>query len=533
VLTPDRDDAARPRNARYWAVVLGAVFLCLYILSASWTVILDHDDAALFQAVGVAGGVPHQPYPLWCLLARAFSLIPIGEPAFRVTLMSIVFASLTIGILFMILVRLTGTMFVSAMACAALGLSYTFWANAVVAEVYAMNAFLFVVFVYLAIRVLAKFDRSLWIFMMLVLGLLISHHQTNVFLLGVTGLIVYWKRHDIRGDLSARHWLAGAGVFLLPFTLFLYTYFVDKGPLPVNWLDGWGQHLNAAQGGTPEQFVGFFDRMRFQMFIGRFGPVLPDLPGFIHQAYDWVRMTVAWEFPFVAIPLIAIGFFSSWKRNSGEGLFWLSIALPFVFAGIVIFGGGDTLKYSIPAYIVFTLYLALGFRRVRHALSRWGRMSTPIMAIVAVLVVAAPLLRYSILRQALINTTTEESDPTIRGRLPLANLRCSNNRGQVYGDWVSRHVQPGSLILGDYSSTNVLIYRKHALGELAGVDVDYFRPTKESTLNLIRDANPKHLYLTRPPESYGLVTGEVLTIVGDFKLYRVSMNNQVERTAAE
>jgi len=52
-------------SGRALAIGLAVAFTLIYGLSASHTVILDDLDAAEFQTVGAAGGIPHQPYPLW------------------------------------------------------------------------------------------------------------------------------------------------------------------------------------------------------------------------------------------------------------------------------------------------------------------------------------------------------------------------------------------------------------------------------------------------------------------------------------
>jgi hypothetical protein len=519
----ERNHPDTPRAVRYWAIALALAFLVLYTFSASWTVIVDHDDAALFQAVGVAGGIPHQPYPLFCVVSRCFALLPVGEPAFRVTLVSIVFASLTIAALFLLLVRLTANLLISAVACVVLGLSCTFWHNAALAEVYAMNSFMVVVFLSLAIRLYARFDTFYWYPLMLVLGFLVSHHQSNIALFPATALIAYWQRESIRRDLEPRHWLASVLVFLLPFTLYAYTYFVDKGSYPVNWFDTYGRHVYVQQGGDPDRFEHFFERLRYQMFIGRYNYALPDLKGLAVNAYTWARAAGGWEFPFLAPFVILIGFLSSLKRSPRESLLWLVVALPYVAVSLLIFGGTGTEKYSIPAFMVFAVFLAEGLAWLERAPWRSTRLAKPILLIVAVLIMVVPILRYSVWSEGLISSQSAVSGSTSRGRIPLSNLASGNDHGRVFGDWVSQHIQPGSLIFGGFARTNVLLYRKYGLGDLEGVDVRY-RRTRDAMAAIVAETRPERVYFTPAPDQYGLRVDEVTPIVGIIKLYRVDLS---------
>ena len=58
-------------------------------------------DSGEFCAASVILGLPHSPgYPLYCLLGKIFTLIiPFGNLAYRVNLISVFFAVLTIVIL--------------------------------------------------------------------------------------------------------------------------------------------------------------------------------------------------------------------------------------------------------------------------------------------------------------------------------------------------------------------------------------------------------------------------------------------------
>ncbi|MHB8922016.1 MAG: protein O-mannosyl-transferase family, partial [Thermoleophilia bacterium] len=70
-------------------LVLGIATLVLYFISMSPDV-LAHDSGE-WQAAGSTFGISHSPgSPAYTLLANLFALAPFGEPAARVTFISVI-----------------------------------------------------------------------------------------------------------------------------------------------------------------------------------------------------------------------------------------------------------------------------------------------------------------------------------------------------------------------------------------------------------------------------------------------------------
>ncbi|MGI9251170.1 MAG: glycosyltransferase family 117 protein [Pseudohongiellaceae bacterium] len=120
--------------------VVGIVFI-VYALTAARTVTLEDDG--LFIMASMDAGVAHPPgYPLYALLGHLFSYLPLDSPALRIHLLSGLLGALACGVLFVI-GRLTGLSRWFALATAlAYGASEHFWSQAVIAEVYTLNALL-------------------------------------------------------------------------------------------------------------------------------------------------------------------------------------------------------------------------------------------------------------------------------------------------------------------------------------------------------------------------------------------------------
>ena len=129
-------------------VAIFLISITIYLCTLAPTVTAD--DSGELIAASYTLGIAHPPgYPLWTLLAKLFTFIPIRNIGYRVNLMSAFFASLTVTtIYFLVPLMLPSASSlrriarVSALAASlTFAFSSTFWSQAVITEVYTLNAF--------------------------------------------------------------------------------------------------------------------------------------------------------------------------------------------------------------------------------------------------------------------------------------------------------------------------------------------------------------------------------------------------------
>ena len=132
--------AGRPDAAALAAAVLSP--LALYVATLPRAVVLEDDG--LFLMAGVHLGVAHPPgYPIHTFIVHLFTRLPFGEPAFLGHLSSAVLGALACGAVYAC-ARLLGASLVPALTAAWLfGVSEQFWSQAIITEVYTLNALLF------------------------------------------------------------------------------------------------------------------------------------------------------------------------------------------------------------------------------------------------------------------------------------------------------------------------------------------------------------------------------------------------------
>lgn len=111
-------------------------------------------DSGEFITAAYCLGIPHNPgYPLYCLLGHLFiKIIPWGSIAFRVNLMSAFWASAAVALTNLIIYRLTTSRIISFAFSLVLAFSSLFWSQALVAEVYSLDAFNFCLLIFILLK---------------------------------------------------------------------------------------------------------------------------------------------------------------------------------------------------------------------------------------------------------------------------------------------------------------------------------------------------------------------------------------------
>jgi hypothetical protein len=221
---------------------------------SSWLV--EGWDSAMFQVTGSTWGLPHSPgYPLYTLLANLFVRLVGWLPGFantsvvwRVSFWSTVTSLLTLIFLYLVVRRLARQRAAALIASSSLGISFMFWRGAIMAEVYSLNALIFVLTYWLVL----KWDddrRHRWLVALgLTVGAGLAHHRTALILLPTIALWALIRRPrnaaaSIRPKESGRRWwivlrrwLILAGAAMLPLLTYLYLPWVARNRVGQTWL---------------------------------------------------------------------------------------------------------------------------------------------------------------------------------------------------------------------------------------------------------------------------------------------------------
>jgi hypothetical protein len=315
-------------------------------------------DAALFQFAGRVLGIGHNPgYPLYVLLTWPIAQIPIGSLAWRINLFSAAMGSVAVA-LTVVAARQLG---VGRLAAAAAGLGFgfgaTFWAQAVVAEVYTMHAALIGGALASAFAWSRTGRPGLFFAAVGCVAAGLAHHTTIVAF--VPALAVLAVVRDRRFALRARTVAAAAAILacgLLPYLLILVR---SRDPQAyVEWRATTVPELaRVVLGGQ------FQDRL----FTDPWSRAVTD------RALLLADRVVVADLTWPGLLLAAFGAVWLLRRRTAEGLCLVAGAVP-----IAVFAAGyavvDSPVFLIPVLQVLWICAAAGIDRLAERVGAGGRV---------------------------------------------------------------------------------------------------------------------------------------------------------------
>ncbi|MBK9713276.1 MAG: DUF2723 domain-containing protein [Kouleothrix sp.] len=351
--------------------VLGAAYARTLAPGVTWA--NDGADSGDLVTAAATLGVAHPTgYPTYVLLARLFQAIPLGDLAFRTNLLSAA-AALGAALLVFLIVRrlLDGSRWratvAATVAAIALGLSPVFWSQAVIAEVYSLNALFVAAIVLFALQELERPGASAGragAAKGLLAGLALGNHVTvalpALLWLGAAGL--RGGPDGPRARLARLLWpLAGIGAGLL---VYLYLPLRARAHPPVNWGDpqGWdglwwvvsGRLYRGLAFGVPAAFVGGRVEAWASLLARQFG-LAGLIAGCAGLVYGAARAR-----PFV----------------------WLTLGIAAATSAFAIgYDTADSYAYLIPLYLIFAIWVGLGVERLLALAGRWGAYGPAVVAV--------------------------------------------------------------------------------------------------------------------------------------------------------
>lgn len=366
------------RGALLVALGVASFAFVLYLRTLAPTVLYyerpDLIDAAMLQVHAYILGITYPTgYPTYTMLVHLFTYLPFGDPAYRVNLASAVFGAMAVFLLFFAGLRLSGRVWAAAIGSLAFAVGNTFWSQAIIAEVYTLNAaFVSLVILVLLIWRSTREDRYLLAAAFL-MGLSLTNHLTSGLLLPTAALFVFAV--DRRKLVERRLVLEGAGLFVLGLAPYLY--------LPVR--ASMGPPMAEAD---PSSLVGFWDLVSSRevgINFGTFGP--SEIPSRLASSWGYLRD----EFHAGLLLLAAVGAFTMLLRDRAAALLlgipflgWLAYALEYDIY--------DYFIYFIPCYLMLALFMAAGTGVILDGVERLARRAPFLLRTLAPLVVAIPLL---------------------------------------------------------------------------------------------------------------------------------------------
>ncbi|MBN1219444.1 MAG: DUF2723 domain-containing protein [Anaerolineae bacterium] len=343
--------------------------LLFYLATLAPSVVTLFDDSLEFQLVTYQLGIAHPTgYPLYTILGKLFTFLPVGNVAYRVNLMSAVFGAATLAGVYLLIVH-TGassqlsrpgwtTQLGGIFGALLLATGSVFWLQATVAEVYTLNAFLVALLLLLVVRPLTPpGDHRRFYGVAFLFGLSLTHHRTTLLLLPTLALYFYLTRKQ--HGLTWKTLASGLVLGLIPLLLYLY--------LP------WRGHMGSLDGAYQNTWAGFWR----QVGAGGYGTFVVDNP-FGHQrdaAFYWNLM----QSQFYTLVPGFVGIFYLFWVGQRRILALIGVTFLTYFTFNLFYRVTDIEVFFIPVFLVWAVWSGIGVSfllqitaGMRRALWRFG-----------------------------------------------------------------------------------------------------------------------------------------------------------------
>lgn len=361
---------------------LVALFCGLAAFAVYWRTLgptITGEDSGELVTAAWSLGIAHPPgYPLWCMIGHCFTWLPLGTVAWRVNLVSAVFAAGTVSLVSLLIALLTRNRLSALAGALALAFSLEFWSQAVIAEVYTLNAFFIALCLLLFWRWQAtRNDRYLYAFA-LCYGLSLTNHNTML-LLGPLFMIAAFA-----ADWPRPRWKTYAllTVLALSGTLIYFYLLLRSRANPV------------ADWGNPETLGKLWDHVRRKQYLFLMDANPRSVARFVHQVWAYAGFWLQQFTPGISL-FGGLGLAILCRRRWRQGLFLAAVVLV-VDTAFILIQNFDFDKewycvmgvFAIPAYLVTAVGIGVGLDALSG--SRWGRLARP----VAALCVCVPLMMF-------------------------------------------------------------------------------------------------------------------------------------------
>lgn len=319
-------------------------------------------DSAEFQTIAYTLGIGHPTgYPVYVLLAKLFTLIPVGEIAYRVNLFSAFSAALTVELVYFILRRLGARIIPSVFGALALGLTSLFWKYASMAEIYAPAAAC-LAFVLFAVFQWKETNSPRWLFFAgLVGGLSLGIHTTVV--LSAIPILIYL----ILSTRQRTDWLqallgasVGTAVFLSSF------FFLDALNSPAGYYNTVVRPSLSVWEMTPADFDSPFERLVFlyvpPQFKGQFfAATTAEMALRFQDLMEGSESSIVFTILGLAsLPLLLNKAGPSrWREAT-----LLATALLLFFGFAITYAVEDFYVYFIPVILLLSILIGLGLNAI-------------------------------------------------------------------------------------------------------------------------------------------------------------------------
>ena len=326
------------------------IFFSLFVFISSFLYFLSqlaptvvYGDSAEFVIGAYKLTIVHSSgYPLYLLLGKLFTFIPIGDIGYRVNLMSAFFGALTSSFVFLIILDLVQSFFVSLISTFTLTFSFTFSFLSTIAEVYTLNSLFLAILIYILMQWKKKEEKKFLFLFSFFLGLSLTNHLT--ILLFFPSFLIYFLLEKSRISLKISDFEKTIAFFILGLLPYLYIPIVSfTSTETIFW-----QKIKSLR-----ELLLFVSGSPFKVLL-----LNQSLLEFLNSILKFL-VFLLFQFPGLATIFGVIGFLECRKNKKEESILF-SVIFFFLFLFVINYKIGDIYHFYLPCYLIFSIWVGFG-----------------------------------------------------------------------------------------------------------------------------------------------------------------------------
>jgi hypothetical protein len=352
---PDRRPEGRWRRDGWWTTTLAFAAPFLLYLRTLAPTIYNLDSAELTTAAATGGLVRATGYPLYLIIGRAWSHLPIGDVGYRMNLLSAVCGALTLALAERSLRRLGVGVWARLSALALLAVAQFFWALALIAEVYTMHTAILAAVILALLRWAEQPTPGRLALATFLVGIGFGNHVATV--LAAPGCVWFVLATDPRQALRPRSLATAAAGLAAGLAVYLYLPLLYRTDPAFNYAG----HFDASGRFEPVDLAtlqGLWWLVSGKAFADvMMAYATPELVREVgHFGAELVR-----AFMIIGIGPGLVGIAVAWRRSRAVGGMLLLVFA--VSAGFYInYRVVDKDTMFLPAYLIWALWVAIGYQ---------------------------------------------------------------------------------------------------------------------------------------------------------------------------
>jgi len=420
-MTLSESAQGRDKKDALVALILAMLALAAYVRTLAPDVL--YGDSAEFQCLSYTLGITHSTgYPTYLFLGRLIGFLPMNNPAWRISLLSAICAAFTVGGVYLLARDFTRSRIGAALGGLTLGISYTFWSQAVISEVYTPGMAFIVAIMLLLFHWQTEpqqRNRSL-LAAALLAGVGFGVHA-SVWLVAppAVALVLWtlWMRHPSRPE-WLRSLTAGFIGAVVGLTIYLAAFLIsDRLNSPTSFINTTLEPSRVFWNLPPEDFDSSFRRLEMTVVSAQWGDALFPSGSFSFwkELENFSDRLAGIEFPPLVILFALIGLVVMLITRPLRGAFY---PLAFLVSAFLIlnYQVGDKYVFYLSLYIPLAVAAGSGIGFAlewvhRHLESVAGRRYLYVLIVLfffTMVVQPAAAIRWQALQKGVANFVTED-----------------------------------------------------------------------------------------------------------------------------